>query len=82
MKQKDVALIIVISAISAVLSVFVSNALISSPKNRQEKVEVVDTITDIFPEANKKYFNGSSLNPTQTISIGEDPNLTPFKPKK
>ncbi len=78
MKQKDIALILVISFMSALISVFISNALISPPKNRKEQVEVVDVISPIFPEADKKYFNANSLNPTETISIGEDPNLTPF----
>ena len=79
MKQKDIVLIIVISFISAVFSLFLSNAMFSSPKNRQEKVEVVDAITADFSKPDVKYFNPNAINPTQLIQIGENPNPQPFK---
>lgn len=81
MKQKDVAMIILVSFFSAIVSFFVSNALFASPKNRQEKVEVVQEITSEFPTPDKKYFNENSRNPTQVIQIGEAPNPNPFKDK-
>lgn len=78
MKQKDIALILVVAFISGVLSIFISRALFSSPKQRQEKVEIVDVITPDFEDPDKKYFNGQSVNPTKLIQIGEDPNQNPF----
>lgn len=78
MKQKDVALIILVGFVSAVLSYFVSNALFASPKDRQEEVEVVEPITTDFPTPDKKYFNPESINPTQLIQIGDNPNAQPF----
>ncbi len=78
MKQKDIALIAVVAIVSAVLSIFISNALFGGPKNRQEKVEIVDAITTDFQKPDNKYFNGNSINPTQLIRIGEDPNPQPF----
>ncbi|MES2971659.1 MAG: hypothetical protein V4702_05030 [Patescibacteria group bacterium] len=79
MKQKDIILIIVVVFISGVLSLVLSNMLISSPKNRQEKVEVVEAISSDFTQPDKKYFNANSIDPTQIIRIGENNNNQPFK---
>ena len=78
MKQKDIALIVVISIISAVLSVFISKALIVAPKNRQQKVEIVSAISTEFPKPDIKYFNTSAIDPTQLITIGANSNPQPF----
>ncbi|HSX06140.1 MAG TPA: hypothetical protein VLG92_00280 [Candidatus Saccharimonadia bacterium] len=78
MKQKDVALIIVIAFISAVVSFVVSNKLFVTPSNRQQKVEVVDPITASFQTPDSKYFNSSSIDPTQSSSVGSDSNQNPF----
>lgn len=78
MKQKDIVLIIVVCFFSAVMSLVLSNLVIASPKNRQQKAEVVDKITDEFQQPNEKYFNETSLNPTQNIRIGDVQNPTPF----
>ena len=78
MKRKDLTLIIFIIGLSAIVSFFISKALISSPKNRQEKVEVVEKINADFVIPDKKYFNENSVDPTQTIKIGNDSNSKPF----
>lgn len=78
MKQKDIVLIIVVCFFSAVFALILSNVVIASPKNRQQKAEVVDKITDEFQEPDKKYFNNTSVNPTQNIRIGDVQNPTPF----
>lgn len=78
MKQKDIALIAVIVIISGMLSFFVSHLLFAPPKNRQQKVEVVDLITTDFSLPSNKYFNTQSIDPTQLILIGNSSNLTPF----
>ncbi len=78
MKQKDVILIIVIAFVSAVLSLVLSNIVFTSPKNRHQSVEVVDAITSDFPTPDTKYFNVTSIDPTQLIQIGNNNNQTPF----
>jgi len=78
MKQKDIALIIVVTFISAVLSIFISGALFSSPEKRQEQVEIVDPISTDFQDPDKKYFNEDAVNPTKLIQIGEGANKNPF----
>jgi len=78
MKQKDLILIIVVVFISGVFSVILSNFLISSPKNRQEPVEVVEPISAEFTQPSDKYFNKQSLDPTQIIKIEGPNNNKPF----
>jgi hypothetical protein len=78
MKQKDLVLIIAISFVSAVLALLLSNLVISSPKSRQQKAEVVEAITDEFKQPDKKYFNDQSVNPTKQIRIGDAQNPAPF----
>lgn len=78
MKQKDIATILFIVGISAIVSVFLSNKIISTPKNRQQKVEIVESIGSEFTRPDNKIFNEKALNPTQIIQIGNDPNDKPF----
>jgi hypothetical protein len=76
-KQKDIALIIVIVFVSGVLSFFVSNKFISSPKH-DLKAAGVEPITSDFNEPSNAYFNEKSVNPTQLIRIDNNANQSPF----
>lgn len=78
MKQKDIALIILIVAVSGVASFFVSRLTFAPPKHLQQQVEVVEPIKSDFPSPDNKYFNGSSIDPTQLIQIGNNANQNPF----
>lgn len=79
MKQKDIALIIVVAVVSAVVALVLSNILFGSPSRSQQKAEVVDPITANFPAPDQRYFNGDSIDPTQTITIGNgQTNQAPF----
>jgi hypothetical protein len=77
-KQKDIAMIIVIAFISGVISLVVSQFLFTPKSNRQQKVEVVPAITASFPSPDNHYFNNSSVDPTQLIQIGNNNNANPF----
>lgn len=78
MKQKDIALIVVIAIISAIVSFVISGKIFVTPANRQQKVEVVDKINSDFTAPDSKYFNSSSVNPTQLVTIGNNNNQNPF----
>lgn len=78
MKQKDIALIVVVVIISGLLSFFVGRLLFANPKDKQVKAEVVDAISTVFIQPSSKYFNPNSVNPTQLIRIGDNSNVTPF----
>lgn len=79
MKQKDIALIIVVVFISAVISILVSKLVFAKPANRQQKVEIVQPISADFPQPDSHYFNSTSFDPTKTITIGTNLNPDPFK---
>lgn len=80
MKQKDIATILIVVIISGVFSLILSNYLFASPKNRQEKVEVVEPISAEFnvPKKDDKYFNAQAIDPTLIIKIGDNNNQQPF----
>jgi len=79
MKQKDIAVIIIVVFMSGVLSYFISNALFASADSLETKVEVVEPITADFPEPDERYFNTNSVNPTLNITIGDGQNQQPFQ---
>jgi ABC-type anion transport system duplicated permease subunit len=78
MKTKDFALIAVIVFISAIVSIFVSKTIFTSPKNRQQQVEVVQAINAEFPAPDSHYFNTQSFDPAVPITIGQNNNINPF----
>jgi hypothetical protein len=78
MKQKDIALIIVIAVVSAVASFFISGKLFVTPTNRQQQVPLVDVIKPEFQKPSDKYFNDTSIDPTQLVQIGDNNNPNPF----
>jgi hypothetical protein len=77
-KQKDIALILVISFMSLILGVIVSNLLFGSANSRKLKSDVVTAISTEFNEPDKTYFNKNSVDPTQIIRIGQNTNQKPF----
>lgn len=79
MKQKDIALILVMVFISAAIALVLSRWVFSSPQNREQTAEVVDVIRPDFDLPPSKYFNAESVNPTQQIEIGEANNPNPFQ---
>jgi hypothetical protein len=78
MKQKDVAMIILIAFVSAIISLVVSRLLFTTPRNQEQMVEVVPAITANFPAPDSRYFNSNSIDPTQLIQIGNNNNTNPF----
>lgn len=78
MKQKDVALIILIAAISGVLSFVVSNFLFATPQNRQQVVAVVHPINTQFISPNSTIFNSQSIDPAQIVTVQNNNNTAPF----
>ena len=78
MKQKDIALIIVIVFVSAIASLLISSKLFVTSGNRQQKVETVDVISSEFQTPNARYFNTDSIDPAQLVQIGNNNNTNPF----
>ncbi|HJQ09136.1 MAG TPA: hypothetical protein VJ836_06675 [Candidatus Saccharimonadales bacterium] len=81
MKQKDIALVLVMAAIGSIVALVVSRLFFATPQNRQQTAEVVDVIAPDFQQPSSKYFNINSVNPTQLIEIGNTTNPNPFNVK-
>ena len=78
MKQKDLALIIIIAAISGMLSFAVSHFIFGASQQRQQQVAVIDPITTEFVTPDPKFFNTKSINPAKLIEVGSNNNNNPF----
>jgi hypothetical protein len=78
MKKKDIFTIVIVGIFSAVFSIVISNLLINNEDNRSETVEVIPVISSSFERPPEEYFNSESINPTQTIQIGEENASQPF----
>jgi hypothetical protein len=78
MKQKDLALILVIAGISAIFSIFISKAIFSTNGSHQLQAQTVQPITSEFPKPDSRYFNSSSFDPSKPITINQNNNSTPF----
>ncbi len=78
MKQKDIAIIIVVVAVSSLLAIGVSKLLIKSG-DKQQEAEIVQAITPDFPAPDPRFFNNKAIDPTLSIQIGDNTNPDPFK---
>ena len=78
MKQKDLILIVVIVIVAAIASLLISKRIFVTPTDRQQQVEVVPSISSSFNLPSSAYFNSSSKDPTQIITIGPNANSNPF----
>ena len=78
MKQKDILLVVVICIVSGIISFVISGLLFVTQNNRQQQVEKAPVVNTQFSTPDSKYFNNTSINPTQTIQIGNSSNPAPF----
>lgn len=78
MKQKDLALIVIIVLVAAVASLLISKRIFVTPSDRQQQVEVVAPISAEFSPPSPAYFNSNSKDPTQIITISPNANPNPF----
>jgi len=77
MKQKDIAILLVVVFVAAVISFLLSNKFFSSSGDKAIEVEHIDAISAEFKTPNKNYFNAESVNPSALVEIGEG-NPNPF----
>lgn len=77
MKQKDVALIIIVAFVAGVISLVLSNTLFKSAE-RNLQAQTVQPITPDFQTPDKAVFNENAINPTKLIQIGDTNNPRPF----
>lgn len=83
MKQKDIAAIVLIAAIAAVISYFVANAVIGKPENKTASVEKVTPISANFKTPDTRIFNDQAIDATVEIQgSGESTNQVFSNPSR
>ena len=78
MKSKDAALIGGAVVLAIIFSVIISKFVFVKHSSGQ-KVEIVPLISSSFSTPDSRYFNSSSIDLTQFISIGNNANPNPFQ---
>lgn len=78
MKKNDIAGLVLIVAITAVVAYFVANAVIGEPQNNPVQVEKVTPIASDFPAPDNRVFNSDAIDPTVEVSGGSQSPNTPF----
>ena len=82
MRQKDIAVLVLVGVTAAVISFLVAGAIFS-PKKYSSKVPVIQKIDPVFPDVKNDPVYNSFLNPgaldlTVPVSIGDNQNNDPF----
>lgn len=78
MKKTDIALLILVIAVSGLITYFVANSLLASPKKQSTRVEVVEAISSDITEPDKTIFYKGAINPAVPIQVGNSANQQPF----
>lgn len=78
MKKNDIASIVLIASVSALVAWFSANAIIGSPKQDALKVKTATAISSTVEAPDKRIFNSKAINPTVERSIGKSANSLPF----
>lgn len=79
MKHSDIAMVILIAAVSLVAAYLIGGAIINSPESRSTEVEIAVPISSEFSEPSKLIFGEGSINPTEKITIDDANNPKPFE---
>ena len=82
MKNTDIAMIIFISAISVVVSYFVSNAILGDPSDKVETVKYMDVVSNDIDMPDSETFNTKANNPTVEVYVGRCGPLEVWNPTK
>ena len=70
MKRSEIALIILVVAVSLFSSYFLLNAILGKPDESSVEVKTIDPLEPEVVKPNKNVFNGEAINPTVEIIIG------------
>lgn len=69
MKRSDIAMIILIASVSAVVAYFIAQAIFGNFQEQGVKVQTVDAINATIEEPDPLIFNSNAINPTVEVQI-------------
>lgn len=74
MRKQDVAMIILISSVSALISYFVIQSIpaIGNPSEEKYETNTMEPISSDIAKPSAEIFNDKAINPTVQITIGEN----------
>ena len=72
MKKNDIALVVLIAAVSLIASYFIVSAIFMQNKKNEARVKTISAIDNKVPEPSKSIFSDKSINPAVKVTIGED----------
>lgn len=78
MKKTDMAMIILIASISALIAYFVAKAVIGTPKQSDVTVKTAEPISSQVEEPDSSIFNKDAINPTVERRTGQSADSLPF----
>lgn len=70
MKKSDIAMIILIAAVSMMIAYFATQAILGNVQNESVQVKTIDRITTEVEEPDSSVFNSNAINPTVEVIIG------------
>ena len=82
MKNSDIALVILVAAISMVASYFIGNAILGDPNERVESISYMEVIDDVIESPDIETFNPTAINPTLEVYVGNCGVLEQWSPDK
>jgi hypothetical protein len=69
MKRTDIAMIVLIVAVSAGIAYFVANSLFGGKTESGVTVKTIDPITSVIQPPDNKIFNKDAMNPSVGVSV-------------
>ncbi len=78
MKKADIAMIILIASISALIAYFVAESVIGSPKQSDVTVKTAEPISSEVSDPDSSIFNKDAINPTVERRTGQSSDSLPF----
>ena len=76
MKKTDIAMIVLIAAVSAGIAYFVASSLFGSMSEEGVKVKTIDPITSVVAPVDTNIFNSTSINPSVEVNINNTDDTT------
>lgn len=71
MKRTDLAMIVLIAAVSVGIAYFVANSIFGGMSDQGAKVKTVDPITSTIEAPDKIIFNENAINPSVEVNINQ-----------
>lgn len=72
MKKTDIAMIILIAAVSVVAAFFITRSIMGSPGEQKTVVKTIDKIEEGVEEVNPEIFNKDAINPAVMVELGKE----------